>query len=285
VLRVSGAGSLGVSLCVPEVETDPLAMWCRSLVEELVLDTAAVGVEHVEDVGELTYRREAPANAPPPGIRAEEWHPGRAFFAETGAQRDALRAWLKRGDALQAPEPVAPRSPAKAVAVPSYLKALASAPEPLAPPVAAPPPAVTSPKFDPDETLPISASTAGSQTLPFQGTTTPERLREMMPPPSGPAADAGATIGIADAGEARDLVAAIRRVHAITLDEYARIRAALVVATESEAEIWSRAGLPAVEDQERLRKRFFDRFQDEPEVRSQFERKLRDAVRKLRGRE
>jgi hypothetical protein len=281
VLRVRSTDSLTVSLRVPELESGTLATWFRDLIDQLALDAAAVGVDSEEDeVGVLNYRREPPDGSPPPGVRAEDWRPGQAFFAETASQREALRAWLKGSALVAAPQPVALPSPAKAVAVPSYLKALASAPDPPA----APQPPAAPPAFNADETLPITASIVG-ETLPFQGTTTPERLRELLPPSSGRApSDAGATIGIAEPDATRDLVAAIRRVHAITLDEYARIRAALVVAAEPEEEIWSRAGLPAAQDQERLRKRFFDRFQDEPEVRAQFERKLRDAVRKLRGR-
>jgi hypothetical protein len=132
--------------------------------------------------------------------------------------------------------------------------------------------------FDPDQTQ--MARVPDGPALPFRegAAAAPAAL------PIETADDAGATVAI---DELKAQVAAIRRVHEMTVEEYARLRAALVVATENggkEAEqpIWLEARIPTAADQERLRQRFFDLFQRDPSQRGAFESVLRSQIVKLR---
>jgi hypothetical protein len=132
--------------------------------------------------------------------------------------------------------------------------------------------------FDPDQTkapmhnpLPV---------LPFSGTTSPERLREM--------AAASPPLSSEDAGETAMLPLPegfVRRAVAIDppllpLREYAVLRAALSLYGEDDVRTLAQFGL-SKEEKHRLQQTYFERFRADPRLQTTFEELLREEMRKI----
>jgi hypothetical protein len=150
-------------------------------------------------------------------------------------------------------------------------------------PVIAPPIA----NADPDATL--LPGPAKGPVLPFSGTTSPERLRALMPSPPAPPGPAvgeppGETVVLADANLSRQVSAALaaRQVDGVTVERYAALRAALSLRGEDDPETLQRFGLDR-ETKERVKRGFFERFQRDPKLQEQFGRLLSRELARLRG--
>lgn len=135
---------------------------------------------------------------------------------------------------------------------------------------------------DPDQTQ--MARLPEGPALPFRAgaASTPAPL------PIEASPDAGETAPLIPSGEVKAQLMAIRRIHEMTVDEYAALRASLALVLETEGaggaqRVWAEARLPLAEDQERLRQRFFRLFQKSPAEREAFESALRAHLRKLRA--
>lgn len=131
--------------------------------------------------------------------------------------------------------------------------------------------------FDPDLTQPPVPNPL--PVVPFSGTTSPERLREIAGPAVPmPSDQAGETVALPGAEEIRQAVEATRA--DLPLPEYAALRAALSVHGEDSAEVLAQFGLTALQRQA-VQMKYFQRFRDEPALRERFETLLRDAMRKI----
>jgi hypothetical protein len=130
---------------------------------------------------------------------------------------------------------------------------------------------------DPDATqLPVPND---APVVPFSGTSSPERIREIAGPPDRtPSDDAGETVMMPAPAAARDAV--LRAQNDLALREYAALRAALSVHGEDNADVLAQFKLTPASKRE-LQERYFDLFRTEPEVRERFEELLREETRKV----
>ena len=118
--------------------------------------------------------------------------------------------------------------------------------------------------------------------IPFSGTSTPERMREI----AGqfivrPADDAGETVMMPTPAPAR--IAALRAHSGLSLREYAALRAALSAYGEDNTDVLARFGLTPAGKQA-LQEKYFDLFRAEPAVRERFGTLLQEEMRKLSAR-
>ncbi len=114
-----------------------------------------------------------------------------------------------------------------------------------------------------------------------------------MPPPAAPVEphpDAGATAALPLDDDIKAIVEATRRIHDMTVEEYAELRASLTIAGEAnDAEaatrrVWARAKITTTHAQELLRRVFFERFQKSDEDRAAFEEELNEQLDRRRAR-
>ncbi len=126
--------------------------------------------------------------------------------------------------------------------------------------------------------LPVAAP---GPAVPFSGTTSPERLRILAPPPSSTESDrAGETAMVALSPEELARVRGASEPPWLRLREYAALRAALATFGEDEPAVLARFGLGPSEKQ-RLQQAYFERFRSDPTLRDAFESLLREEMRKL----
>jgi hypothetical protein len=137
-------------------------------------------------------------------------------------------------------------------------------------------PSTAAAEFDPDVTQPPMPNPL--PVVPFAGTSTPERMREIAGPVREASDDAGETVALPSSEEMKSIVEAARA--DLPLPEYAALRAALSAHGDDSAEVLARFGLTPLQKQA-IQLKYFNRFRDEPALREQFEALLRDAMRKI----
>jgi hypothetical protein len=173
------------------------------------------------------------------------------------------------------------------------------------------PPVVVRPEATPrtlsvDETAMMRSPYVAKPAVPFSGTTTAERLAQLVPAsaPSGMAHDA-------DVGETALMVSPFAKSEAtpfqsagapeprspptgtgprpntslappLPLERYADLRAAIVEAGEDDSTVLARFGIASPEEHRRLKERFLEYFQRVPHAQDQFLAMLRDRHKKSR---
>lgn len=278
LFRAGSSGWLTLSLELPPGDEATGREVFRALTRSLCLHAGALGAPTPDSlVGVWTYRQESPALPLPAGIRDERWESGRAFLAPTTGDQDALRRWLRASIEPPAKRRSAPPPQDPMRAVPSYLRAPEVAPGPRLSVSLSPPISPVQQAFDPDLTQPPVPNPL--PVIPFSGTTTPERIREIAGPPSGaPADEAGETVGLPSPEEMRELVQLARADQ--PLPEYAAMRAALSAYGEDDPTVLSRFALTAAQKQV-VQQKYFERFRTDSALREAFEKLLREEMRKL----
>jgi hypothetical protein len=204
-------------------------------------------------------------------------------------QRESVRALVS---ALASPEPIAASF---GDGRPADVAPVASSAQLVVPPQVSQPARVVQSVVNLDETAPIPASYAGPVPLPFTGSLSQEQVDALFQVSKRAAGSAKAQpnpdetvmlppveVAHREGGTLREKFTPVA-VPILSMDEYAALRAALLVHGEEHLPTLTRYGLVSVEARELLRQRFNAAFQRDESLRERFVVTMQEQVRLLRA--